>query len=170
MLPRTLNNFNLIIDGRGTAGLCPEITLPKIERDTVEVNNGGMAGPVELEVGIKALSLSFTLNEYNPDVLKNWGVTTPGGINARFLGAAIAGDGLGKTYIEVSVRGIWKSLDWGTVKKKELTTLKVEMPLTYFRYTQDSEPLIEIDMLSGKEVVNGTDLTSEIRQALSLNG
>ncbi len=169
MLPHIISNFNLFIDGKGLAGLAEEITLPKLEQQTEELNAAGMAGPVEIDMCLSALSLSFTLDEFNADVLSSWGLSDPSGINARFLGAAVAGDGSDTDAVEISVRGRWKSLDFGTVKKKEIAKLKVEMPLTYYRYSVNGSALIEIDMLSGKEIVNGTDLTSDILNALSIN-
>lgn len=167
-LPKVLKNFNLFIDGLGMAGLAEEITLPKLELQTEEFEAAGMLGPVEIDLGMNALLLDFTLAEFSADVLKSWGIADAGGINARFLGAAISGDGSTTEAIEISVRGRWKSLDFGTAKKKELAKLKVEMPLTYYKYSVDSSVLVEIDMISGKQVVNGTDLTSNILKALSI--
>jgi P2 family phage contractile tail tube protein len=168
-LPKILKNFNLFIDGLGMAGLAEEITLPKLELQTEEYEAAGMLGPVELDLGMNALKLEFTLAEFYADVLKYWGIADAGGINARFLGAVVSGDGSSTDAIEVSVRGRWKSLDFGTAKKKELAKLKVEMPLTYFKYSANSDVLVEIDMISGKQVVNGTDLTAAILQALSIS-
>jgi len=167
-LPKILKNFNLFLDGLGMAGLAQEITLPKLELQTEEFDGAGMLGPVELDMGLNALQLDFTLAEFSADVLKSWGVADAGGVNARFLGAAISEDGSGTDAIEISVRGRWKSLDFGTVKKKELSTLKVEVPLTYYKFSVNSDVLIEIDMISGKQVVNGTDMTSAVLDALSI--
>lgn len=167
-LPKVLKNFNLFLDARGMAGLAEEIQLPKLELVTEEFRGAGMLGPIDLDLGVNALKLEFTLAEFNADVLKSWGIVDAGGINARFLGAAVASDGSGTDAIEVSVRGRWKSLDMGTVKGKDLAKLKVEMPLTYYRYTLNGATLIEIDMISGKMVVDGKDITADIMSALGI--
>ncbi len=167
-LPHVLKDFNLYIDGRGYAGLVEEITLPKLELKTEEYEAAGMAGSVELDLGMSGMQLDFTLSEYSTEVIKLWGIADAGGINARFLGAAVAGDGSSTDAIEISARGRWKTMDFGSTKKKELAKLKVEMPLTYYRYNLNSATLIEIDMISGKRIVNGTDLSAALLSALGI--
>lgn len=168
MLPRVIKNFNQYIDGRGYAGLAEEIALPKLELDTEEYRAAGMLGPVEIDLGLKGLKIEYTLGGFNADILKSWGVTDAGGIGARFLGAAVAEDGAGTDAIEISVRGRWKSLDFGTVKAKSMNKLKVEMPLTYYRYSANSVVLIEIDLISGKSTVGGVDMMDAVLSALGL--
>lgn len=169
MLPKVLSNFNLFLDGIGMAGLAEEVVLPVLELDTEDFQAAGMLAPVALEKGgLAALKLEFTLAEYNDDVLKAWGATDAGGINARFMGAAVSQDGGGTDAIEVSVRGRYKKLDPGTVKKGDLAKLKAEMPLTYYKYSVNGVVLIEIDVIAGKQTVNGTDVTSALLAALGI--
>ncbi|SBV94108.1 putative Phage major tail tube protein (bacteriophage tail tube protein FII) [uncultured Alphaproteobacteria bacterium] len=168
MLPKVLSNFTLYIEGRGYAGVAEEITLPALEHKTEDYEAAGMAGPVELALSLNALKLEFTLGEFNTDVLKQWGLADAGGINARFLGSAISEDGGNDEAIEISVRGRWKKLDFGTVKKGDRAKLKVEMPLTYYRYSANGVTLIEIDMISGKQTVSGTDISAVMLQALGI--
>lgn len=168
MLPKVLKNFNLYIDGVGYAGLAEEITLPKLELATEEYRAAGMLGPVDIDLGLSGLSLEFTLGEYNDAVIKLWGTTDAGGINLRFLGGAVSEDGSGTSAIEVSARGRWKTLDPGTVKGKDLAKLKVTAPLTYYRYSVNGSPLVEIDLIAGKQSVNGTDMMASVLAALGL--
>lgn len=168
MIPNVLKSFDLYIDGRGHAGLAEEVTLPKLTMQSEEWQAGGMAGPIKLDLGIEALTLEFTLGGYNEGVLSMWGVSDPSGINARFLGAAVAGDGTGTQAIEVSVRGRWEELDMGSAKKKELSRTKVKMPLTYYRLTINSRVIHDIDLIGGKTVINGVDLSAELLRALGM--
>lgn len=168
MLPRVLKNFNLFLDGRGFAGLAETVTLPKLERATEEFRGAGMLGPVELDLGLSGLQLEFSLAEFNADVMASWGLDDVAGINARFLGALVAGDGGGTDAIEISARGRWKSMDMGEAKTKDLAKMKVEMPLSYYRFTRNGQVLIEIDLLSGREVVNGHDRSAEVMRAIGV--
>lgn len=168
MLPKVLKNFTLYIDGVGYAGLAEEITLPKLELATEEYRAAGMLGPVEIDLGLSALTLEFTLGEYNDAVIKLWGATDAGGINLRFLGGAVSEDGSGTSAIEISARGRWKTLDYGTVKGKEMAKLKVSAPLTYYRYSVNSTALVEIDVIAGKQTVNGTDMMAAVLSAMGL--
>lgn len=167
-LPKVVKDFNLFIDGRGYAGRVEEVQLPKIEEESEDYKAGGMLGSVKIPMGLKGLEMEFTLAEFSVDVLDQWGVADIGGIGARFLAAAVAGDGTGTDAIEISVRGKWDSLDLGTVKKKDLSKMKVKMPLTYYKYSVNGITHIEADMLAEKLVVNGIDRTAELRTALSL--
>ena len=168
-LPRVLKNYTLYIDGRSYAGLVEEVTLPKLDLKTEEYQAAGMLGPIELDMGMAAMKLEFTLAEFNPDILKSWGVADVSGINARFLGGAVAADGAGTDAVEISVRGRWKTLDFGGIKGKDMAKIKVEMPLTYFRYNRNATTLIEVDMIAGKMSVNGASLTDAVLQALGLS-
>ena len=167
MLPRVLKNFNVIVDGRPMAGIAEELVLPSLERKMDDYRAGGMIGPASLDLGLEGLKLEFTLAEFSRDIITAWGLSDAGGINTRFLGAARSDDGAsGVDAIEVSVRGRWKKLDQGTVKNADLAKMKVEMPLTYYRYSLNGEVLIEIDLITGKEVVGGVDRSAEVMRAI----
>lgn len=170
MLPRKLYNFNAFIDGRPMAGLVEEITLPKLDRKMEDYSAGGMIGSVALDLGLDKLSMDFTLAEFNIDVLRRWGCLDAAGVPLRFLGAARADDSAAAVEaIEISVRGRWKTLDKGNQKRGERTKMKVEMPLAYFKYSSNSQTIIEIDLINGIEVVDGVDLTAAVRAALGQN-
>lgn len=171
MLPKIIKNFNTYIDGFSYAGLAEEIVLPSLERTTESYRGAGMLGPVDLDLGIEELKLELTLAEFNEQVLKGWGVADSSGIGVRFLGSAKADNSdSANDAIEISVRGRWKKIDPGTVKAGEMAKMKVEMPLTYYKYTFNNNVLVEIDLINGKEVVNGTDLTSAVMRSLGLTG
>ncbi len=167
MLPRKLVNFNVIIDGRPLAGVAEEITLPSLDRKMEGFRAGGMLGPAELDLGMEALKLDFTMGEFNIDVLTSWGVWDAGGINCRFLGAARADADGGKVEaIEISARGRWKKIDPGGVKNGDHAKMKVEMPLVYYKYTSDGRPLVEIDIINGVEIVGGVHHTADVLKAI----
>jgi|APHig6443717497_1056834.scaffolds.fasta_scaffold08198_4 uncharacterized protein len=168
MLPAILKDFNVFVDGNGMAGRAKNIKLPKLERQMEEWCAAGMAGPIEIDLGQASLKLEFTLGGFVVEVLRRWGVNNPSGIGLRLLGAEVTGDGGRTNAIEVSVRGRWKSLDWGDVERKKLNELKIEMPLTYYRYSINKNVIHEIDMIGGNVIVNGTNLSAKILSALSI--
>lgn len=163
-LPKHTRTWNLYVDGRGYAGVAEKVKLPKLEREMEEWRAAGMGGPIKLDLGNKGLELNFTLGEYNTDILALWGITDPSGIGARFLAAA--GDGTTTDAIEIEVRGRFEALDFGDVEMKKMSKLDVTMPLTYYRYAVNGVTKIETDLLSGKESVNGTDLSEMFMKIL----
>ena len=58
MIPQTLTNMNLFVDGRSLAGRVNELTLPKLRRKTEENRAGGMDAPVKQAMGMEALEAS----------------------------------------------------------------------------------------------------------------
>ena len=169
MLPSELKNYNLFIEGRGYAGRVSEMTLPKLTRKTEEDRGGGMNVPVEVDMGMEKLEMEFTLREFSPEVLRQWGVTDSAAVELRFLGAALSDDlGANTDAIEVVVRGRWRELDFGTHKSGEATELKVMVACAYFKYIVNNSTQIEIDSVGMIENVGGSDRLAEQRRALGL--
>ena len=169
MLPKTLKNFNLFIEGQGYAGLAEELTLPKLSRKMEEYRGGGMNGPTEIDLGMEKLEMEFTLREYSRAVLNEWGVCDSAGVGLRFLGAAVRDDATCETdKIEIVVRGRWRELDFDTQKSGEMSTLKVMVAASYYKYLVNGDEVIEIDHQNMIERVNGVDRLEQQREALSL--
>lgn len=169
MLPRTLKNFNLIVDGRGYAGRIEELTLPKLSRKMEEFRGGGMNAPVEIDMGMEKLECEFTLAEYNEDVLKLWGLTDAAGCSLKFKGSLEADDASStQTPVEVIVRGRWRELDMGGWKGGDKATLKVTVAVSYYKYNASGQDLIEIDVPGMIEKVNGVDRLAATRANLGL--
>jgi len=169
MLPSLIKNWNVIIDGRGYAGLAEDVTLPPLERAMVEYRGGGMLGPVKLDLGLNALSMSFTLAEFNADILRQWGLSGASAVPTRFLAAALRDtDEAPLDAIEIAVRGRWEKLDLGTVKGGEHAKMKTDLPLSWLRYSVNGTTLIEVDLIAGTEVVDGVDRQAAVREAIGL--
>ena len=169
MLPKTLKNFNLFIEGVGYSGIAEELTLPKLTRKMEEYRGGGMHGPVEIDLGMEKLEMEFTLREYSQEVLNYWGVSDKAGLGLRFLGAAVRDNDAAETdSIEIVVRGRWRELDFDTVKAGEMNSLKVAVAASYYKYIVNGTDVIEIDPVNMIEMVNGVDRLEAQRNALSI--
>ncbi len=88
MLPKVLKNFNLFVDGRGYAGRVQEVTLPKLALKTEEFQMGGLDTPVQIDVGMEKLESEFTLSEYDPFVIKMFGIADNSFLPIPFRGVA----------------------------------------------------------------------------------
>lgn len=168
MLPKKLYNFNVFFAGHPMTGLVEEVTLPVLERKMESYRGAGMLGPVSLDLGMNELKLDFSMAENNRAVLDAWGVWGVSGTNLRFIGAAMADDTAAADAVEISVRGRLAKIDPGSVKAGDLAKTKVEMPLTYYRYSVNGETLIEIDLIAGIEMVNGESRVASVIKALGL--
>ena len=90
MLPRTLRNFSLFIDGQGFAGRVTECTLPTLEINLEEYRAGVFDAPVEIDQGMSALEAEFTLAEYDPEVIKLFGLYDQNAVQATIRGPCSA--------------------------------------------------------------------------------
>ena len=169
MIPAIIKNFNVFVDGVSMIGVAEEITLPKLGRKTEDFEAGGMGGPIELDLGQEKLEMGMTFKGWNKDVLKQYGVFAADGVPLRFRGAQRSDDADANTdAIEISVRGKFKELDFGSTKKGEANSLKITMPLTAFKYEINGEPLIDLDLINNIFVVDGEDRMADERKALGI--
>jgi hypothetical protein len=168
-IPRVLKNFNLVVDGRGYAGRVAELVPPKLTRKMEEFRAGGMAAPVEIDMGLEKMECEFTLKEYNEEILKLWGLTDHAGVTLRFKGALEADDAAGAvTPVEITVRGRWREIDGGGWKAGEETMMKVAVACGYYKYDSDGVTLIEIDAANMIEAIAGADRLAAIREAIGV--
>lgn len=167
-LPRKLKNFTLFNDGRAYLGEVPEVTLPKLTRKTEDYRAGGMNGPIKEDLGMEGLELQWTAAGYMRDLLGQWGAARHDQILLRFAGALQEATTGNVSALEIVVRGRHTEIDSGTAKAGELTEIKVTTACSYYKLSIDGITVIEIDFVNMVEIVNGTDLMSDIRAAIGL--
>ncbi len=168
MIPQILENFNLFVDGRGYVGKATELELPKLTRKMREYRGAGMSGPVELDMGMEKLTCMFTLEEYNADILRQFGVQNKGQVPLRMLGSIIVQDGSDPQPVEVSLRGRWTEIDMGTWKGGEEAPMKVAVTLDYYKLMVNNVDEIEIDLVNMVEMVGGVDRLAQTRANIGL--
>jgi P2 family phage contractile tail tube protein len=164
---RMLKNFNLFVDRAGYAGRIDEITLPKLTLKTEEYRGGGMDVPVEIDMGMEKMECDFTLSEYSPDVLRQFGLAPGNDVPLNIRGATQ--DAEGDVYpVLIEIKGIWKEIDMGNWKTGDKATMKVQVACRYYSYSEDGAQLIKIDMENMERVIDGVDQLEKIRGAIKL--
>ena len=169
MLPEILKKFDMFVDGGSFLGRVDEVTLPKIEKKMEEFQAAGMLGDVDIDMGYSKMTMGFTCRENTPAIFKLLGQVDMAGVGLRFVGAYRA-DGPGSPVVkqEIIARGRLATLDLGTANQKNLTELKPEFSLTYFKFVRNGETIIELDFINMIENVGGVDLYKDIRAALEI--
>ncbi|NWA04814.1 phage major tail tube protein [Pseudomonas gingeri] len=167
MIPETLSNLNLFVDGVSFQGDVPSLTLPKLTLKMDEHRGGGMDVPVELEMGMEKQEAAFTTTGVRRESLKFFGLADGSAFNSVFRGAY---KGLkGKiTPVIVTLRGALKEVDMGDWKAGEKAEIKHSVALIYYKLEVDGRVVYEIDALGMKRVINGVDQLAAQRQALGL--
>lgn len=162
-----LKNINLFVDGRGYAGNVEELSPPKLTMKTDEFRNGGMDGPVEVEMGMDKLEASFSLTKYDAEVLKLFGLA-PGNIKPITFRGSLAGeDGVEKPVV-INMTGMLKEMDPGSWKPGEKASLKGSLALRYYKHTIGNEVVHEIDVPNMIRIVNGVDQLAVTRKNLGM--
>ncbi|GLS27371.1 phage major tail tube protein [Marinibactrum halimedae] len=174
MLPKVLKNFNLFVDGQGYAGRVENITLPRLVNRTEEFRMGGLDAPVQVDMGMEKLECDMTLSEYDPFVIKQFGIKDNNPIPLSFRGtpadmlvSAFSGDSAGQIPfvlrgglqvedagvsgvkvlpVVVFLEGNVIELDLGQWAAGQNAPLKFRLALRYYRLQINSEILIEIDV------------------------
>lgn len=165
-LPSKLKNFDLFQNGESWLGLVPSVTLPKLTRKMEDYAAGGMAGPVEIDLGQEKIELAFTAGGLIKSALAKYGATSVDAVQLRFAGAYQSESNGAYNAVEVAVRGRYKEFDPGDAKSQSDTEHKFSVSCAYYRLSIDGVPVIEIDMLANKLVVDGVDLTAAQRAAI----
>jgi len=167
MIPETLANLNLFVDGVSFQGDVPSLTLPKLTLKMEEHRPGGMDMPVEMDLGMEKQVAAFTTTGVRREALKFFGLADGSGFNGTFRGAF---KGLkGKiTPVVVSLRGTLKEIDMGDWKSGDKAEIKHSVGLSYYKLEVDGRLVYEIDALGMKRVIDGIDQLAAQRAALGL--
>ena len=167
MIPQTLFNTNMFVDGMSLQGDVPSLTLPKLTVKTDEYRGGGMDAPVEMDMGLEKLEASFTTNGVRKEVLKHFGAFDLTGFNATFRGA-FKGQKGAVTAVVATLRGGLKEVDPGDWKAGDKGEFKYAVAVTYYKLEIDGRVMYEIDPVSSVRVINGVDQLMDVRNALGM--
>ena len=166
MIPKILKNFNLFIDGRGYVGKVEEVNPPKLNIKTEEFRAGGMDSPVMVDMGVEKLEGSFTLLEYDKDVLKQFGLVSGNAVQVTIRGALQ--DDTTVSPIIIKLRGMYTEMDMGKISAGEKGTLQCTIACRYYSLEIDGQQLIEIDIDNMTRKIGGQDKMIDVRKALGI--
>jgi len=163
-----LKNFNLFVDGRGQAGNCDELQLPTLAVTVEDYRAGGLDTSVAVEMGQEKMESAFTLSKFNMDILALWGVAPGQTVAVVARGALESFAVTGTTAVVVRMTGTIRSMEPGAWQAGQKPTLKFNMDLTAYVYTQAGKTIHDIDVLNMKRTVNGVDRLAGQRNALGI--
>ncbi|AJX16361.1 phage tail protein [Burkholderia ubonensis] len=167
MVPETLYNLGMYVDGRGFLKRTPEVSPPKLKIKTEDYRAGGMDAPVKVDQGMEAMQASFTMGTIERDVLKFFGLADGNAFNATFRGAFR--DTQGKTKaVAIIMRGMLSEYDPGSWKPGEKSEVKYTAELSYYKAEIDGAVIHEIDVLNMIRVIDGVDQLADVRKALGM--
>jgi P2 family phage contractile tail tube protein len=141
--------------------------MPNIEAVTEEYRGGGMDGPVNVDLGISAMTMSFTMREYDPRVLGLFAVGDCSNKSFVFRGAQE--DNLCNVVpVVLEVRGWVSGVDHGTWEAGSLTDIEVTVNIRYLNFQVNGIVVYEIDPINMIRIINGRDVLADQRRAVGL--
>ena len=167
MIPQLLSNTNLFIDGVSFAGDVPSLTLPKMTVKTEGHRGGGMAGEIEMDMGLEKMEASWTTTGVRREALKFFGLSDQTSCNAVFRGSFRGRKG-DITPVIATLRGMLKEVDMGDWKPGDKAELKHAMAVHYYKLEIDNRVIYEIDMVNCVRVIDGVDQLADERNAIGL--
>jgi uncharacterized protein len=162
-----LKNFNLYIDGRGYAGNIDEVQLPALNIVQEDYRGGGMDAPLSIDMGMEKLEATFKVSKFDRDLITKWGVSAGSGVPLVLRGALESLDGTVKA-VAVRISGSVHGLEFDTVTAGAKAGMTFKLSATSYKYEQDDETLIDIDILNMKRIIGGVDRLKEIRNAIGI--
>ena len=165
-MPKILKNFNLFVDGRGYAGRAEEVSPPKLTLKTEEFRGGGMDAPAVIDLGMEKLEASFSLVEYDPEILKQFGLVSGNSVQITLRGALV--DDSTTTPMVIGLRGMFTELDMGKFKAGDKATLQCSVACRYYSLEIDGQSIAEIDVDNMVRKIDGQDVLADIRSALGM--
>lgn len=156
---------NTFIDGVKAIGTAPEITLPQITSETIDVSGAGILGKIsapnigqfesiEQEVSFNLVYSSF-VNVLSPKRQVNLTFRVAQQAVDKSLGYAYKG-------LRIVEVGRVKEFTPGKIKAGEGMEAKVKLELTYIMIENDGEEIIAIDKLNGVYRVQGEDMLADV--------
>ncbi|MEM1000458.1 MAG: phage major tail tube protein [Bacteroidota bacterium] len=172
--PYILKHYNLFIGKRGDglgasyAGKVTNVALPVLEIATSEYQGVGMDMPLDVDMGMRKMTSSMTLREYNPDAIKLFGLGTRAPASVALKGVVDNESGDGPQKVEIQMDGMWTKIDmgsWATGKSQEM---RLYLTVEYYKLTIGEEELVEIDVVNMVRKINGVDALEGARSILGL--
>ncbi len=167
-LPHILKNMNQFVNGSSFAGLCSEVTLPKLARKMEGYRGAGMDGEIQIDLGQEPIEMEWKIGGHAAAAYSGYGAATHDAEQLRWIGA-YQDEGTGQMRaVEIVVRGRHQEIDPGSAKPGEKGEATIKTVASYYKLIDNGRTLIEIDIPNMVLIVNGVDRHAQMRANLGL--
>ncbi|MFO2466211.1 phage major tail tube protein [Pseudomonas sp. 15FMM2] len=167
MVPQTLYQMNMFVDGVNFSGDIPSLSLPKLKIKTDEYRAGGMDASIDMDQGMEKMEASFSAKGVRREAMMFFGLADQNAFNAVFRGS-FKGQKGSTTPVVATMRGMLTELDPGEWKAGEASEFKFAISLSYYKLEVAGRLMFEIDPLGCVRVINGVDQLASVRRDLGL--
>lgn len=167
MIPQTLFNMNMFVDGISLNGDTTELTLPKVAVKTEGHRAGGMDAEIDMDMGLEKLEASFAGTGIRKEVLKFFGLADQTAFNSSFRGS-FKGQRGEATGVIATIRGMLREVDPGSWKAGDKNEFKYAVSVSYYKLEVKGSVVYEIDPVNMVRVIDGVDQLQQHRTNLGL--
>ena len=169
LIPDKINNYNVYVDTATEAnkliGVTDETTLINLQNMSETISLAGMAGEIDSPTVGQYQSMEITVTFSNIaksslDVAAQDNVPLIFRSAQEFINPADSTKSIKNRTI--TVRGMTKSINFGTLKKSGYGKPSITKEVVYYKEVIDGEVVAEIDKFNGKAIIGGVDQTKDI--------
>jgi hypothetical protein len=172
-IPEKINNFNAYLgsveEATRLVGITDEVTLPDLTNLTESLSLAGMPGSIDSPVlgqydsmtieipfaNITTQMLDIAAQDSEPIILRAAQEVVDTATNIKSMKSIV-----------ITVRGMTKSIKYGSLKKGGFGNPSLTKEITYYKDEYDGSTLTEIDKWNAGCVVNGVDIGKEIQDLI----
>ena len=166
MIPNTLKNFNLYADGDSFIKKTRIAKMPEFKPITEEDHVAGVLGPVRSRLGIQVPMVKITFAGVNPELMSKFGITEASKVTWTLRGAIRSPGGVRGVVVDFT--GLVDTLDPGNWEVGKKVDQVIDVEARRFRYRDNGEEKIFVDLDAYVLRRNGVDELAEERAALGL--
>jgi hypothetical protein len=167
MVPQTLYNTNMFVDGISFSGDVPSLSLPKLSIKTDEYRGGGMDVAIEMDQGMEKMEASFGTKGVRREAMKFFGLSDQTAFNSVFRGS-FKGQKGATTAVVATLRGMLKEVDPSEWKPGDSAEMKFSIAVSYYKLEIAGRLMYEIDPVSCVRVIDGVDQLAAVRRDLGM--
>lgn len=162
-----LKDFNVFLDGDNYAGKTKSTQLPKLANVLEGYRGAGMLAEDQVRLGYEALEAEVTMGSWEPSVFKR--VAHMAGSSFLVFRGAIVNERQNVTKaVVVEMEGFISEGDPGSIEPGKLGENKFSFKCHSYKMTIDGEVIHDVDIQSGRAVIDGVDQYQEIADAIRL--
>lgn len=158
--PEILKDFNLFVNGLGNLGKSKEVKLPTLKFKTVEVDNGGMAGPIDIPINLDKLEAEMHFSDFDPAKMGLVGLFHNQGQIYGFRGSIK--DGSVEVPLVAEIGGSVVEVEPDTKKGEEIKN-SYKISVTFYRLTKAGVQIFLIDKPNDIVMIGTTDINAVTR-------
>lgn len=169
--PELINGARLYEDGNDNCLGVVDVELPTLASMTQTIDGIGLAGEIDAPVVGHFSGMEVKMNWRTPKA-PAFKLLGANGASLELRAAVQNWDSGENSYamdkVRIVMRGRAKEFELGTFKDANPSDSSTTVECTYLKYEHNGETVLEIDKYAYIANINGTDVLSEVRDALGI--